>query len=385
MTGDMQATIELLSKLIAFDTVSANSNLEMLSLIEAFLTERDFGITPVLDPGGTKAGLFAKLGPEGDGVLLSAHSDVVPVDGQIWTRDPFRLMMEDGKLYGRGTTDMKGFLASMLAAADKAARQPLREPLKLAISYDEEVGCVGIAHMIGHLRPAIGTPRACIVGEPTEMQVATGHKGKAGFRAICNGQAGHSAMAPEFVNALHMACDFVNALRDLQDWIEDHGVRDDSYTVPYSTVHVGQLHGGLALNMVPDRAEIAFEFRHLPGDPPEGILSRIKAAAISVATAYAARFPDASIKLDEGAAYPGLETPADAPVVKQAQALADRVGTIKVPFGTEAGFFAGLGIPTVVCGPGSMEGQGHKPDEFLHVDQLAACDAMLERLIDTLV
>ncbi len=167
MTGDMQATIELLSKLIAFDTVSANSNLEMLSLIEAFLTERDFGITPVLDPGGTKAGLFAKLGPEGDGVLLSAHSDVVPVDGQIWTRNPFRLMMEDGKLYGRGTTDMKGFLASMLAAADKAARQPLREPLKLAISYDEEVGCVGIAHMIGHLSSAIGTPRACIVGEPT--------------------------------------------------------------------------------------------------------------------------------------------------------------------------------------------------------------------------
>jgi len=378
----MTTTLDILERLIAFDTVSRNTNLELAAYAEDFLTERGFAVTRLPSPDGSKTGLYAEKGLAGPGVLLSAHTDVVPVDGQVWTRAPFRLACEDGRLYGRGTTDMKGYVASALALADRAAGADLKEPLKIVLSYDEEVGCVGLQQMLERLTPLIGSPRACFVGEPTDMQVAIGHKGKAALRALCHGQGGHSALAPNFTNALYLAGDFLAELRALQADLVAGGARDAAYDVPYSTVHVGKLAGGTALNIVPDHAELTFEYRHLAADRGEDILARIQAAADRVSARYPA--PEAYIDVAQSNAYPGLEVPPDSPVVAYARTLTRGSETTKVAFGTEAGFFHQLGVPTVVCGPGSMAGQGHKPDEYLELSQLVACDAMMERILDDL-
>jgi acetylornithine deacetylase len=377
----VSATIEILEKLIGFPSVSANSNLDIIGYTEAFLSERGFAVTRLPDESGQKAGLYAEKGPAGRGVLLSAHTDVVPVTGQVWATDPFRLSRLGDRLHGRGTTDMKGYLASALALADRAARAELKEPLKLALSYDEEVGCVGIRQMLGPLSTLIGKPRACIVGEPTEMQVAIGHKGKAALRATCHGQSGHSALAPRFLNALHLATDFVQQLRQLQQDLADTGARDPAYDIPYSTVHVGKLSGGTALNIVPSTAVVEFEYRYLTADNADDILERISHAAQRVAAEYRGRFPAAAIEVEQYNAYPGLAVADGAPVVGYANGLARSTGVTKVAFGTEAGFFHQLGIPTVVCGPGSMAEQGHQPDEYITVEQLANCDAMMDRLL----
>jgi acetylornithine deacetylase len=380
----MAATLDILDRLVGFETVSTRSNLALIDYVQDYLSTRGFRVLRVPDATGQKAGLIASIGPDGAGVVLSAHSDVVPVEGQVWTREPFRLSRAGDRLYGRGTTDMKGFLAAMLVAADGASRLPLTEPLKLVISYDEEIGCVGLQQMLPAIGAVLGRPRACIVGEPTGMQVAIGHKGKASFRATCTGQAGHSALAPRFVNALHLASDFVQGLRGLQDDLEVNGAQDAAFAVPFSTVHVGTLAGGTALNIVPDTATLAFEVRHLAEDDLERLTARIDAEAQRIAQSYRGRFPDASIRVERTGAYPGLDTAPQAEVTALVQSLAGTDTTTKVAFGTEAGFFAALGIPTIVCGPGDMAGQGHMPDEFIDASQLAACDAMLARLLDTL-
>jgi acetylornithine deacetylase len=378
----MTQTVDILEHLIGFNSISARSNLDIIGFIEAYLRERGFRLTRITGVDGEKAGLFAELGPSGGGLLLSGHTDVVPTEGQDWTCDPFRLSQKDGKLFGRGTTDMKGYLACMLRAADKAATRDLREPLKLVFSYDEEIGCVGIQHMADQLAPLLGDPRACLVGEPTEMQVAIGHKGKAAIKAVCRGQSGHSALAPTFVNSLHLAADFVAELRGVQAWLVENGARDTAYDIAYSTVHVGKLVGGIALNIVPDHAELTLEYRHLAADDPAHIMGLISEAADRVANTYHPAFRGAGISLDRFNAYPGLDVPAGADVVALGQRLAKTNQVTKVAFGTEAGVFEGLGVPTIVCGPGSMVGQGHKPDEFIALDQLAACDRMMDRVLD---
>ncbi|MES0863405.1 acetylornithine deacetylase [Ruegeria sp. SCPT10] len=379
----MTLTLDILDRLVGFDTISAKSNLELIDYVTDYLAERGFSVRRIGDPTGAKAGIYAETGPIGPGVLLSAHTDVVPVEGQPWSHDPFRLTREDDRVYGRGTTDMKGYIASVLSLADRAAHAKLKEPLKIVLSYDEEVGCVGIQQMLDQLTPLIGQPRACFVGEPTEMQVAVGHKGKAALRAVCHGQNGHSALAPQFVNALHLATDFLIELRTIQDDFAFNGARDDAYTIPYTTVHVGKLSGGMALNIVPDRAELTFEYRHLAVDRAEDILDRIQQAADRTARPYHTVWRGARIDVEQYNAYPGLNVSEDDPVVAYAQKLAQRT-TTKVAFGTEAGFFEMLGIPTVVCGPGSMEGQGHKPDEYLSLQQLSVCDAMMDRILNDL-
>lgn len=366
-------TLDVLERLVGFPTTPQVSNLDLIDYVETYLRDRGFALTRLPDASGEKAGIVATLGPEGQGILLSAHTDVVPVEGQEWTRAPFALSREKDRVYGRGTTDMKGYVASVLALADRAARVPLKEPLRIVLSYDEEIGCIGIRHMMGDLTPLIGQPRACFVGEPTSMQVAIGHKGKAALRAVCHGEAGHSALAPRFTNALHVATDFVNALRVLQDDLAANGARDEAYDIPYSTVHVGKLSGGTALNIVPDRARVLFEYRHLAADRAEDMRARIQACADAVT---------GQIEIEQLNAYPGLDVAAGADVVGFAKRMSQSNGTTKVPFGTEAGFFDALGIPTVVCGPGSMEGQGHKPDEYLELSELAACDAMMDRILD---
>jgi len=380
----MAKTLENLERLIAFPTVSSQSNLAIIDYIQDYLTTLGFEVHRIADQSGQKAGLFARIGPsERAGILLSGHTDVVPTTGQNWTADPFKMTVSNGRAYGRGTTDMKGYLASVLALAERASKATLKEPLKLAFSYDEEIGCVGISSMIGHLTDTIGVPCCCFVGEPTLMEVAIGHKGKAALRATCHGMAGHSALAPTFLNALHLATDFVTELRELQDWYAREGLQDSAYSVPYSTLHVGKMSGGVALNMVPENAVIEFECRHLATDNPDDILARILSAAQKVSALHQVQFPTAQIEVHQHTAYPALATDAQSEVVKYAQRLARATGTTKVAFGTEAGYFSErLGIPTIVCGPGSMDGQGHQPDEYIALAQLAACDAMFDRLLD---
>ncbi len=381
----MTQTLDILERLVGFNSVSENSNLDIVDYIEDFLRARGFSVHRVPSPNGEKAGLFAVLGPqEGTGIMLSAHTDVVPVLGQAWTTDPFRLTCKNDRVFGRGTTDMKGFVASVMALADRASGVKLREPLKIALSYDEEVGCVGIQHMIGQLPKTIGSPRMCIVGEPTQMQVAVGHKGKAALRATCVGQSGHSALAPQFVNALHLAGDFMAGVRALQVELATSGSRDTAYDVPYSTVHVGELHGGIALNVVPNRAVLTLEYRHLATDSADDMLAKIEAIANISAAPFRQQFPEALIDIEQYNAYPGLDVSAEAEVVSVVQGFSQSRAPIKVAFGTEAGVFDQLGVPSVVCGPGSMEEQGHKPDESIELRELLACDAMMDRVLDEL-
>ncbi|WP_285674761.1 acetylornithine deacetylase [Paralimibaculum aggregatum] len=378
----MSDILDILDRLIGFDTVSARPNRDMMDYISDFLATRGAKVTPIAGSQPGKSGLVAVIGPETEGgIALSAHTDVVPVEGQDWSRRPFALTREGGRVFGRGTTDMKGFVACMLEAANRAAQARLRAPLMLVLSYDEEIGCVGIQEMRPVLPALLGAPRLCIVGEPTEMAVATGHKGKVALRAVCRGESGHSALAPNFVNALDLAADLVVAIRALQASLAHGGARDDAYAIPYSTVHVGLLSGGRALNIVPDHAELTFELRHLAADAPQELLARIRASAEGIAARHGAA---AGIRLETLTAYPGLDIAGEDPAVGLARRFARTEHLTKVAFGTEAGVFQEMGVPTLVCGPGSMSGQGHKPDEFIETSQLEACRAMLERVVEDL-
>ncbi|MDS9468794.1 acetylornithine deacetylase [Paracoccus sp. MBLB3053] len=381
MNAPYPATLEILDRLVAFPTVSAESNLGLIGYAEDLLKTAGFQTYRLPASCGRKAGLLARRGGEGPGgVMLSAHSDVVPVAGQSWSRDPFALTQDGERLYGRGTTDMKGFLASMLSLAQRMGDQSLAAPLMLAISYDEEVGCRGIQEMLPGIEALGWQPELCIVGEPTGMRPAIGHKGKAAMVATCHGEAGHSAQAPQFVNALHLAADFICALRDIQSDYALSPVFDASYDIPYSTVHVGKMAGGQALNIVPEHARIDFELRHLPGDGIQAFLEAIRGKANQIVRALPQADTRASIEIDLTNAYPGLDIPANDPIVKRVAGLCGSDQVTKVGYGTEAGYFAQLGIPTVVCGPGDMAEQGHMPDEFLALSQLALCDQMMDRL-----
>ena len=379
------STIDILRRLIAFPTVSVNPNRDLIDFCADLLNDLGAETTIIEDATGTKANLYATIGPrDRPGVLLSGHTDVVPVDGQDWTVPAFELTKKDGKLYGRGTADMKGFVASALNAAVEASKRDLKTPLHLALSYDEEIGCVGVHSMIDMLAAAPFRPIFCIVGEPTSLSVATGHKGKTGCQAVCRGREGHSALAPFALNAIYLANDLITAIRDLQMEVIETCGHDDGYDVPYTTLHVGVIQGGVALNIVPNICTFRFEIRNIVEDDPEPILDRIRAAAADIAASAKEEFPEAEIEIEVFNSYPSLGTPEDAEVVSFVKSLSGSNGTMKVAFGTEGGLFdQKLGVPTVICGPGSMM-QGHKPDEFVSVEQLAKGDAMLAKLVDRL-
>jgi acetylornithine deacetylase len=376
---------EILERLLAFDTVSSRPNIALMDYVKGLLEGAGIAVVLVPDAGGGKANLYATTGPEGvGGVMLSGHTDVVPVEGQAWTKPPFALTEAEGRIYGRGAADMKGFVACAVAAMLEASSRPLRVPLHLALSYDEEIGCMGVRSVIDMLEAASVRPRFCIVGEPTGMQVATGHKGKVALRATCVGREGHSALAPLALNALHLAGDFLAAVRGLQAEVAATGPRDGDYDVPYSTLHVGKMSGGVQVNIVPNHAVLDFEIRSLAGEDVAGLIARLEAAAEGIVAPLRGEFPEAAIKVERLWDYPGLGTPSDAGVVNFVKGLTGANGTIKVAFGTEGGLFdQRLGIPTVICGPGSMA-QGHKPDEFVTVEQLERCEAMLGALIGRL-
>ncbi len=388
----MQITVrtrDILSCLIGFDTVSSNPNMALMDYVQGVLAEAGIESTLLTDPAGGKANLYATVGPGGGGVMLSGHTDVVPVEGQAWTFPPFTMTEADGRLYGRGTADMKGFCAAAIATMLEAghlqkAGRKLAVPLHLALSYDEEIGCMGVRSLIAMLEGAPVRPRFCIVGEPTGMQVATGHKGKVALRATCVGREGHSALAPLALNALHLAADFIHAVRGLQADIAAHGHKDGDYDVPYTTVHVGKMAGGVQVNIVPNTAVLDFEIRSLAQDDPAVLIDRLKAEAEAICAPLRGAFPEAVIRIERLWDYPGLGTPSDAAVVNFVKGLTGANGTMKVAFGTEGGLFdARLGIATVICGPGSMA-QGHKPDEFVSVEQMARCEAMMAALLTRL-
>ncbi len=380
------STRKILERLISFPTVSADPNIDLIQFCKGLLERAGAAVTVLKDETGTKANLYATIGPENTpGVLLSGHTDVVPVAGQNWTVPPFELTENDGKFFGRGTADMKGFVACALNLALKAAQANLKTPLHLAFSYDEELGCLGVRSLIDQLANAPFQPKLCIVGEPTSLRVATGHKGKTAARLTAIGQSSHSALAPSGLNAIHMACDMIGFIREIQEELSKNGHQDGDYDVPYSTLHVGVFQGGTVLNIVPNHAEFLFEIRNLAGDDPNQILSDLRKKRDAYLDNIKDRFPDAKIEIEITNSYPPLATPKDAKVVQFTQEISSSQGTIKVAFGTEGGLFSDvLGLPTVVCGPGSMD-QGHKPDEFIAVDQLAACDDMMEELLSRLV
>jgi acetylornithine deacetylase len=378
-------TADILARLIGFDTTSSKPNRALMDWVQDLLGGAGIVAQILPDASGGKANLYATIGPQDrPGVMLSGHTDVVPVDGQVWTRPPFVLTEAEGRYFGRGTTDMKGFVASALAAALMAARRPLATPLHLALSYDEEVGCLGVVSLIDMLAHAPHLPAMCIVGEPTGMQVATGHKGKIALRATCTGREGHSALAPMALNALHLGADFLGAVRRLQDEVAESGLQDGDYDVPYTTLHVGKMQGGVQVNIVPNSCTLDFEIRNLAGDDPQALIDRLRVEADRITAPLKAAFPEAALTIDRLWDYPGLGTPSSAPVVQFVKSLTGANGTMKVAFGTEGGLFSSrLGIPTVICGPGSMA-QGHKPDEWVSVGQITRCDAMLAALLDRL-
>mgnify|MGYP005676837825 FL=1 len=380
------STLDYLEKLLSFDTTSAYSNSELITWVQSELLTLGASVKIIPNQDGSKANLFATLGPQDSGgVMLSGHTDVVPVAGQDWTVPAFSMTRRDGKVFGRGTADMKGFIASMMTAARKASSQNLKTPLHLALSYDEEVGCIGVRSMIDMLSNAPIRPQMCIVGEPTGLSVATGHKGKIAARAKCIGLAGHSALAPFAVNALYLANDFITELRKLQDTLRLGPIQDPDYDVPYTTLHVGRIKGGGALNIVPHLCELDFEIRNLAQDDATKIFNNLTHTARSISLEAQNIAPEANIEIEVFNTYPGLDTGSNEPVVGFVKSLMGANGTIKVAYGTEGGLFdQRLGVPTVVCGPGDMA-QGHKPDEFITETQLAACDTMLQNLLQRLI
>ena len=374
---------QLLGRLIGFATVSRDSNLQLIGFIRDYLAELGVASELFSNAEGTKANLFASIGPtDRGGVVLSGHTDVVPVDGQAWSVDPFVMTERDGRLYGRGTADMKGFIASVLAAVPAFLAQPLHTPVHLAFSYDEEVGCLGVRSMLDALAQRPHKPRLCLIGEPTELKPVLGHKGKLAMRCQVHGAACHSAYAPYGVNAIEYAARMIGKLGEIgQALAEDQDARFDP---PFSTVQTGVIKGGRALNIVPEECEFDFEVRALPGFAAEAVADQLQAyAEAELLPRMRAVSAASDIRLWPLSAYPGLATAADSEAARLVALLSGSSEFGTVAFGTEGGLFDQAGIATVVCGPGSME-QGHRPDEFVSVAQLQGCDAMLLRLVDYL-
>ena len=376
---------QILERLISFPTVSRESNLDLIKYVQHYLA--GFGIDCELfyNEERTKANIFATLGPACEGgIVLSGHTDVVPVDGQPWTVDPFSLSEQDGRLYGRGTADMKGFIASVLAMVPTFLAKPLGRPVHLAFSYDEEVGCLGVRSMLTELEKRKDKPQLCLIGEPTSLQPVLGHKGKLAVRCKVQGAACHSAYAPQGVNAIEYAAKLVGRLGDIAEDLAQPQYHDHRFDPPFSTVQTGLIKGGRALNIVPAECEFDFEVRALPGFDPQAVPTELASfAQEELLPKMRAVHAATDISFQQLAEYPGLATSPESEAAKLLSALTGSSEFSTVAFGSEGGLFNQAGIPAVICGPGSMD-QGHKPDEYVTVEQLAACDAMLGRLADFL-
>jgi len=371
----------LLAELVGFATVSRDSNLALIEFVRDYLHGLGVSSELIYNAERTKANLLASIGPSvPGGVVLSGHTDVVPVDGQAWTVDPFRLSERDGKLFGRGTADMKGYLASVLAAVPTFLASPLRCPVHLAFSYDEEVGCLGVRSLLEVLPQRVPQPALCLIGEPTELQPVLGHKGKLAMRCHIKGAPCHSAYAPYGVNAIEQAARLIGHLGEIGAELAEPSRHDARFDPAYSTVQVGVIQGGTALNIVPADCRFDFEVRALPDFAPQGVVEKLQDyAEQALLPRMRAVNADTAIRFEPLSAYPGLATSPDSEAARLVARLCGSDAFATVAFGTEGGLFHQAGIATVVCGPGSMD-QGHKPDEYVSVEQMAACDRLMDRL-----
>ncbi len=372
---------ELIRTLVGFDTTSRDSNLALIHWVRDYLAGFGVASTLTFDDARKKANLFATL-PAQDGnavrggIVLSGHTDVVPVDAQPWDTDPFCATQIGAKVHGRGITDMKSFSATGLAFVPEFLRRGLRQPVHFALSYDEEVGCIGVRRLIADIVARGIAPAGCIVGEPTGMQLVVAHKGKMSWRCRVRGFEAHSSLTPRGVNAVEIACALVAKLAEIARRFRDHGGKDSTYDVPYTTVHVGTIRGGTAINIVPRDCVFEFEARHLPFDNPETVLDEIRSFAATFVPAMHAIAPDTFIAFEPISTLPGLDTHDRSDIAALAHACSgdDTIG--RVSFGTEASLFHAANIPAVICGPGHIE-QAHQPNEWVSLEQLARCEAFM--------
>ncbi len=376
-------SIEILRKLVGFDTTSFKSNLDLIKFIENYLNDFNIKSELVYDETKNKANLFATIGGDAKGgIVLSGHTDVVPIKNQKWSSDPFTLTERDNKLFGRGSSDMKGFIAVVLSRVSKMVETKLNKPIHLAFSYDEEIGCVGVHGLLDLIEKKSINPEFCIVGEPTSMEVVIGHKGKHAYGVKVDGFSCHSGQAPYGVNAINYAAKLIAYIEELNKEKSKIGPFDNEYEIPYSTLHTGVINGGTILNIVPNLCQFEFEIRHLAEDDPNIITKKIYDYADELITKEMHKISTkTNITFSEKINYPGLNISETINPVKQVKDILNDSKHKKVIFGTEGGLFKKkLNIPTIVCGPGSID-QAHKPDEYIAIDQMEKGGKFIDKLI----
>jgi len=376
-------TLALIERLIAFDTTSRGSNLGLIEWARDYL--KGYGIESRLtyDAAGNKANLFGTVQKGNEpGIVLSGHTDVVPVDGQNWSSDPFKATLKEGRIYGRGACDMKSYLAVILAMAPRFAAAPLRAPIHFALSYDEEVGCIGARGLLEDLVRNDISAAGAVIGEPTGMQPVIAHKGKRAYRCCVRGKEAHSALTPQGVNAIEYAARIITYIRHMAERMQACEPRDFGFDVPFTTLQTGVISGGTAGNIVPRECVFQFEFRYLPGADPDALEREIKDYAERVIAPEMQRTdPGTGISFETKAEIPGLDTAEQDEITSLAQALSRSKSASKVAYATEGGLFQRAGIPAIICGPGSIE-QAHKPDEYVALEQVALCESFMERLLE---
>ncbi len=384
--GPQLVGMPLIRTLVAFDTTSRESNLALIEWVREYLAGFGIEVALTFDDDGRKANLFATL-PAQDGnatiggIVLSGHTDVVPVDGQPWDSDPFTATIKGDRLFGRGVADMKSFSAIGLAFVPQFLSRGLERPLHFALSYDEEVGCVGVRRLLQDVVARGVRPAGCIVGEPTGMRLVVAHKGKKSFRCRVRGHEVHSSLTPRGVNAVQVACEIVTFLTQMGRRFRDRGRFDAAYDVPYTTVHTGVIRGGTALNIVPRDCSFDFEFRHLPFDDPDALLAEVRRFAATLLPEMQTVSPDTYIEFDALSVMPGLDTYGASGITELGRACSGSQDLGKVSFGTEASLFHGSDIAAIICGPGHIE-QAHQPNEWISLEQLALCESFMQRLAD---
>lgn len=375
-------SLELIERLIAFPTVSCRSNLDLVAWVEELLASHGIASRRFGNREGSKANLLATVGPaDRPGILLSGHSDVVPVEGQAWSSDPFSARQADGRIYGRGACDMKGFIGLVLALLPRLAAARLAMPVHIALSYDEEVGCAGVRGLVEHLAELPVKPRLALVGEPTEMRIVTAHKGIRVVRTEIRGRAAHSSLPSEGASATVAAARLVAFIDALGEELAE--AQDHRFTPPFTTFNIGRLEGGSAVNIIAEHASVAWEYRPLPGIDADAVLARVREhAEQAILPRLRATAPEARIDFLLEAAAPALDGEGSEEGEAFLRRLLGANAAHAVSFATEAGLFRNIaGIPAIVCGPGSIE-QAHKPDEFVSLDQLARAERMLDAVCD---
>jgi acetylornithine deacetylase len=385
--GLSPAARSMIERLIAFNTVSRDSNLGLIEWVRDYLHSHGATTRLTHDATGKKANLFATLGDSPKpGLILSGHTDVVPVDGQQWDTDPFEVSERDGKLYARGSADMKGFIGIVLAQApkfvDALSAGRLDAPLHFALSYDEEVGCLGVRGLIRDLEEHGIRPAGCVVGEPTSMQPIIAHKGTHRFRCSVHGREAHSSYVTHGVNAIEYAARLIVYIRQVADRLAQIERRDYGFTVPYSTLSTGLIRGGIAANVIPKDCEFQFDMRTLPQASPDALYQEIRQFAESLAREMQGIDPQSGIDLVWASQTVGLAAAETDAIVRWAMQLSGNSTVGKVSYGTEAGLFQKMGVPTVICGPGDIA-EAHRPNEFVALDQLAQCEAFMTRILET--